>query len=187
MGIFSKLFRKRKERVKRDSAIAYEMKHDYATAAKEYASRASLELDDNELIFADDCLDSAKDWIKAGNREEALNEARRALQGFMLDDWLKDDDDGEYLKELTDMVGDLRRAGFNHEADAFLTDINNALIKLGQKPVSLLVMSDENPFPADCPYCGAAITYRGNLDSVNCPFCGGVVHAVTGSVDSEQA
>lgn len=179
MGIFAKVFKKHKKRSKRDAAIAFEMEHNYEAAAKEYADRASLDLEDNELIFADDCLDSAKNWIKAGNREEALNEARRALQGFMLDDWLKDDDDGEYLKELTDMVGDLRRAGFAAESDAFLTDINNALLKLDMKPVSLLVMSEENRFPPDCPHCGAAITYRGNLDSISCPFCGGIVNALT--------
>jgi hypothetical protein len=182
MGFLAKIFKKQKIRSKRDAAVAFETEHNYEAAAKEYASRASLELEDNELIFADDCLDSAKNWIKAGNREEALNEARRALQGYMLDDWLKDDDekaDEEYLKNLTDMVGDLRRAGFNAEADAFLTDINNALAKIGLKPVSLLVMSEENTFPADCPHCGAAVTYRGNLDSINCPFCGGVINATT--------
>jgi len=96
----------------------------------------------------------------------------------MLDDWLIDDEDGEYLKELTDLVGDMRRAEHMTEADAFLTDINNALRKLGLRPVSLLVMSDENRFPADCPHCGAAITYTGNLDTINCPFCNGVVHAL---------
>jgi hypothetical protein len=185
MGIFGKLFRNHKAHSKRDAAIAYEMQHNYEAAAKEYADRASLELDDNELIFADDCLDSAKDWIKAGNRDEALNEARRALQGFMLDDWLKDDDDGEYLKELTDFVGDLRRAGFLTESDAFLSDINNALVKIGLKPVSLLVMSDENRFPADCPHCGAGVTYRGNLDSINCPFCGGVINAVAAATNAK--
>jgi hypothetical protein len=178
MGVFGKFFRKRKADHKQNVAIGYETEHKYEEAAKAWAERASTELSDNELIFADDCLDSCKDWIKAGNIEEALNQARRALQGFMLDDWLKDDEDGEYLKELTDTVALMKKAGHDKEADLFLTDINNALRSMDVKPVSLLVMSDENRFPADCPYCGAAISYKGNLDTINCPFCSGVIHAI---------
>ena len=178
MGIFSKFFNKKKGRHLQSEAIHFETEHEYAKAAQAFADEAGTALNDNELIFADDCIDSAKNWLKAGNAEEALNQARRALQGFMLDNWLKDDEDGEYLKELTDLVGDMRRAGCMSEADAFLTDINNALRSLGLKPVSLLVMSDANRFPEDCPHCGAAITYTGNLDTINCPFCNGVVHAL---------
>jgi hypothetical protein len=178
MGVFGKFFRKRKADQKENDAIGYETEHKYDEAAKAWAERASSELNDNELIFADDCLDSCKDWIKAGNIEEALNQARRALQGFMLDDWLKDDEDGEYLNELTDTVALMKKAGHNKEADLFLTDINNALRSIDVKPVSLVVMSDENRFPADCPHCGAAISYMGNLDAINCPFCGGVIHSI---------
>jgi hypothetical protein len=178
MGMFGKFFRKRKADHKENVAIGYETEHKYDEAAKAWAERASTELADNELIFADDCLDSCKNWIKAGNIEDALNQARRALQGFMLDDWLKDDEDGEYLKELTDTVALMKKSGHDKEADLFLTDINNALRSIDVKPVSLLVMSNENRFPADCPHCGAAISYSGNLDTVNCPFCGGVIHAI---------
>jgi len=178
MGVFGKFFRKRKAIQKENDAIGYETEHKYDEAAKAWAERASAELTDNELIFADDCLDSCKDWIKAGNIEEALNQARRSLQGFMLDDWLKDDEDGEYLKELTDTVALMKKAGHDKEADLFLTDINNALRSIDVKPVSLLVLSDENRFPADCPHCGAAISYIGNLDTINCPFCAGVIHAI---------
>ena len=178
MGVFGKFFRKRKADHKENDAIGYETEHKYDQAAKAWAERASAELTDNELIFADDCLDSSKDWIKAGNIEEALNQARRALQGFMLDDWLKDDEDGEYLKELTDTVALMKKSGYDKEADLFLTDINNALRSIDVKPVSLLVMSDENRFPADCPHCGAAISYTGNLDTINCPFCAGAIRAI---------
>jgi hypothetical protein len=180
MGVFGKFLRSKKARHKENVAMAYERQHKYEEAAKAWAERASNDLDDNELIFADDCLDSCKNWIKAGNIEEALNQARRALQGFMLDDWLKEDaeDDGEYLKELTDTVGLMKRAGHDKEADLFLTDINNALRKIGLKPVSLLVMTDENRFPSECPHCSAAITYTGNLDTINCPFCGGIIHSL---------
>ena len=178
MGLFGKFFRKREGAHYRNKGMDYEREHNYAEAAKAYAEEAGTALNDNELIFADDCLDAASNWLKAGNIEEALNQARRALQGFMLDDWLKEDadDDGEYLKELTDMVGDMRRAGHPAESDAFLSDINKALVSLGLKPVTLVVMTTENKFPADCPHCGAAITYTGNLESINCPFCGGVVN-----------
>ena len=177
MGFIKNFLNKRKANRLQSEAIDSEFDDRWADAAKDYAAEASLEME-NELIFADDCLDSAKNWIKAGNREEALNQGRRALQGYMLGDWLKSDQDGEYLKTLTDLVGDLKRAGYAAEADALLTDINNALRSLGEKPVSLIVMTDENRFPADCPHCGATITYTGNLDTINCPFCNGVVHAL---------
>src|SRR6476646_6769542 len=127
MGLFGKFFRKREGAHYRNKGMDYEREHNYAEAAKAYAEEAGTALNDNELIFADDCLDAASNWLKAGNIEEALNQARRALQGFMLDDWLKEDadDDGEYLKELTDTVGLMKRAGHDKEADLFLTDINN--------------------------------------------------------------
>src|SRR5690242_17550419 len=103
MGLFGKFLKKRKDSKDLRQAIDFESEHNYAAAATAYAERAKLNLngskDDNELIFADDCIDSFKDWIKAGNREEALNQARRALQGYLLGDWLAEDDDGddEYL------------------------------------------------------------------------------------------
>lgn len=177
MGFIDRFLRKRKANKLQAEAIDDRFAHRYPKAAQEYAAEASLEMD-NELIFADDCLDSAKNWIRARNREEALNQGRRALQGYLLGDWLKDEDDGKYLKTLTDLVSDLRTADMAAEADSLLTDINNALRSLGQKPVSLFVMSDENHFPSECPHCGAAITYRGNLDAFNCPFCSGVIHAM---------
>jgi len=180
MGFLDKLFRKRRADHKRDEAIDFEIGHEYADAAQAYAKRASIDLPHNELMFADDCLSSAIDWIKAGNADEALGEARRALQGYLLGDWLKkdEDDDGEYLKSLTDMVAALRQAGYTKESDAFLSDINNALIKIGEKPISVMVMGTENRFPNACPHCGADVSYRGNLDEINCPFCGGAIHAL---------
>ncbi|HYJ92611.1 MAG TPA: hypothetical protein VEV84_14980 [Pyrinomonadaceae bacterium] len=177
MGIFGKLFRSHRTDKQRRKAIDLEFEHKYAEAAQAYAERAKLDLPDNELIFADDCIDSFKNWIKARNSEEALNEARRALQGYLLGDWLSEekDDDNENLKSLQEMVSDLRAAGFLKESDAFLNDINNALRSLGLKPISILVISEENHFPPECPHCGGTITYRGSLDTINCPFCGGVI------------
>ncbi|HEY2867216.1 MAG TPA: hypothetical protein VGJ02_09000 [Pyrinomonadaceae bacterium] len=180
MGILGKFFRRHRAGKAQTKAIDLEYDHKYAEAAQVYADRAKLDLPDNELIFADDCIDSFKNWIKAGNREEALNEARRALQGYLLGDWLTDDgdDDGENLKTLKDLIDDLREAGYTAEADAFLADVNNALVKFGRKPVSIVVVSTEFRFPDICPHCGGAITYRGHLDEIDCPFCSGHVRAL---------
>ena len=180
MGILGKFFRGRRADKEQRKAIDLEYEHKYAEAAQVYAERAKLDLPDNELIFADDCIDSFKNWIKAGDRDEALNEARRALQGYLLGDWLTEDtdDDGEYLKSLEGMVGDLRQAGFLPEADAFLRDVNNALVKLGRQPISVMVVETEYRFPDTCPHCGGMICYRGHLDEIDCPFCGGHVHAL---------
>ena len=184
MSLFGKWFRKRKTDAELKRAIDLEYDHNFAEAAQVYAERAKLNLsggdDDNELIFADNCISSFKDWIKAGNREEALNEARRALQGYLLGDWLtaESDDDGENLKSLKDMISDLREAGYAAEADAFLSDVNNALVKLGREPLSVMVIATEFRFPDTCTHCGGAITYRGHLDEIDCPFCNGRVHAL---------
>ena len=178
MGVLDKFFRKRRASHLQNVAMDHELKHEYTEAAEAYAKEASVALADNELIFADDCIYSFNNWLKAGNIDEALNQARRALQGFMLSDWLKRDDDGEYLKELTDMVGDMQRAGHSKEADLFLTDINNALRSLDMKPVSLMVMSGDRRYPDACPHCGATMSYHGNLEEINGAFCNGVVHAI---------
>jgi len=184
MGLFAKFLKKRKDSKNLRQAIDFESNHNYAAAAQVYAERAKLNLDgskdDNELIFADDCISSFKNWIKAGNREEALNEARRALQGYLLGDWLAEDgdDDGENLKSLKDLIDDLREAGYTSEADAFLGDVNNALVKLGRKPLSVVIVTAEYRFPDTCAHCGGVITYRGHLDEIDCPFCSGRVRAL---------
>ena len=183
MGLFKKWFRNRKNDAQLKRAIDLEYDHKYAEAAQVYAERAKLDpddKDDNELIFADNCISSFKDWIKAGKADEALNQARRALQGYVVGDWLKpdSDDDGENIASLREMVADLRQAGYMKESDAFLTDVNKALAKLGQPPLSTIVASAEYRFPDTCPHCGGVITYCGHLDEIPCPFCGGVVRAI---------
>jgi len=183
MGLLKRWFRNRKTDAQLKQAIDLEYDHKYAEAAQVYAERAHLDPndeDDNELIFADNCISSFKDWIKAGKADEALNQARRALQGYVVGDWLKpdSDDDGENLASLREMIADLRQAGHLKESDAFLTDVNNALAKIGQPPLSAIVASAEYHFPDICPHCGGAITYRGHLDEIDCPFCNGRLHAL---------
>jgi len=181
--MFGKYFQKRRANSELKEAVDLESAHEYQEAAQVWAERAKFKHngeDENELLFADNCISSFKDWIKAGNAEEALNQARRALQGYLIGDWLQpeNDDDGENLTSLRDMVTDLRQAGYLKEADAFLTDINNALVKLGQQPISVVLVSTEYSYPDTCPHCGAVITYRGHLEQIACPFCGGVIHAL---------
>src|SRR5262249_46892806 len=98
MGLFDKFRRNRNSNKLGTIASKAEAEHRYADAAEARAEEAKQALPDNELIFADDCIYAFKDYLLAGNPAEALNQARRALQGYMLSDWLKDED---YLKEVT--------------------------------------------------------------------------------------
>lgn len=182
--MFEKYFQKRRADKELREAVDLESEHKYQQAAEVWAERAKLKHDgedENELLFADDCISSFKDWIKAGNGEEALNQARRALQGYLVGDWLdpENDDEGENITSLKNMVADLRQAGFLKEADALLGDINNALQKLGQQPMSVMVVTTEYRFPDSCPHCGGSIDYCGHLDEIACPFCNGRVHALS--------
>jgi len=162
-------------------AIDLEEKGDFLTAAETRAKQASLDYaeTDNELILADDCVDAAKDFIKAGDAPQALDQARRALQAYMLDDWLAKDSDEEYLHDLIDIVSCMHDGGHLNEAIEFLNDINAALAKFGREPVAVAVLGTLYRFPDVCPHCGAALHATGVTDEIECPYCAGCVHAVT--------
>ena len=175
MRLFDKFRRNIKSNRLSSAAAEAEAEHKYIEAAEDRSEEAKLALPDNELIFADECLYASKDYLLAGNPEEALNQARRALQGYMLSDWLKDED---YLKDLTDMVGQFHSHGYVKQSEELLADINKAIVSLGEKPVTLTVMGAENTFPDICPHCGGSINYRGPLEQIPCPFCAGTIHAL---------
>ncbi|MFL6373355.1 MAG: hypothetical protein ACJ73D_01690 [Pyrinomonadaceae bacterium] len=183
MGLFGK-YRKGKELDGlRHDAIHRESGHDYVGAAEDWAKRASVELaaNDNELIFADDCISACKDYLKARDGANALAQARRALQGYELGDWLsgEDDDSDEYLQELTNVIAVMREAGYPAEADAFLSDVNAALAKYGRSPLMVSVVAGGYRFPNACPHCGATIQGTGVDQKMFCPFCGGEVDALS--------
>jgi hypothetical protein len=181
MTLFGKLRQKHQSDRLRDDAMDLERDENYAAAAENYAKRASIDLasTDNELIFADDCISAFKDYLKAGDATNALGQARRALQGYEMGDWLSDDNDDENLHDLTDMVADMRQAGHPGEADAFLGDVNTALAKIGRAPLMISVVAGGYSFPDQCPHCGAAIQVSGVDLEMKCPFCDGEVEAIS--------
>lgn len=180
MGVFSK----RKEESEADrlsnEAIDLEIDGNYAAAAAAYAREATLdyEANGNELIFAGDCIKAFKNYLRVADITNAVGQARRALQGYEMGDWLSEGNDEEYLNDLTEMVGQLREARYSSEAEAFLADINAALEKVGRSPVTVTTIGCEYSFPDDCPHCGAAL-HAPDLDpQYTCPFCRGTVHAI---------
>ncbi|HTK38878.1 MAG TPA: hypothetical protein VL325_10335 [Pyrinomonadaceae bacterium] len=157
---------------------ARQFKYDdkFADAAEAYAQQADIDLPDNELIYADECEYSFEMWMKAGNYERALEQARRALRGYTLGHWLKGEN--SYIDNLTEMVGEMRKADRVDEADAFLTDINNYLASIGEQPVVVTLSGKQRSFPDSCPHCGGEISYHGTLEEIECPFCNCVIHAL---------
>lgn len=147
----------------------------FAEAANAYAKAADLYLPERDLLFAMECQWSFDVWMQAGDAKSALVQGLRALNGYKMGGWLKDN---SYVKEISDRVGDLRKADHFEEADVLLTEINKCLIAIGEGPVEVVAVGTDHRFPETCPHCGGFITYHGNLEETLCPFCSGVVHAL---------
>ncbi|MGH8499927.1 MAG: hypothetical protein ACRERV_14150 [Methylococcales bacterium] len=176
MGWIKDFFRQRKS--DRLGDIANRLKYDrkFAEAAKAYAAQADFDLPDNELIFSTECRYAFEMWMKAGDAANALAQARRALHGYTLGDWLKGNHN--YIDNLTQMVVALRRADHLDEADSLLLDINDYLTSIGELPAVVAEFGNEPRFPAECPSCGGSIKYRGSRAVTTCPYCSGAVNAL---------
>jgi|GEM_PF-6070531 len=179
MGIFKRM----RDRVRRNdlsnAAIQAKIAGNFRLAAETYAAEADYYIDDNKLIFADCCINSAENWIADGNGENALGQARRALQGYKIEHWLTDDNyREEYEKNITDLVQKMSDGGFAAQSDALLSDLNDFLVKNGAKPLNVCVYTTGRPFPDQCSSCGGKISYSGNLDVITCPYCGKNVHCL---------
>jgi hypothetical protein len=183
MGFFSKHKEQSEASSLSHKAIDLEVDGKFAEAAAAYAREATLdyEANGNELIFAGDCINAFKNYLRVGDINDALGQARRALQGYEMGDWLSEGNDEEYLNELTGMVSQMRSARYRSEAEAFLADVNAALAKLGRPAITVTMITiggGEYRFPDDCPHCGAAL-HAPDLDpEYTCPFCRGTVHAI---------
>ena len=178
MGFFSKLKEKSEAERLSDQAIDLDLDGKFAEAADAYAREATLdyEANGNELIFADDCIKAFKNYLRAGDITNALGQARRALQGYELGDWLTDDSDEDYLHDLTETVSQMRVARYPSEAEAFLADINTALEKIGRSAITVTTIGGEYQFPDACPHCGASLHAPDIDPQFTCPYCHGTVH-----------
>lgn len=177
MSWIQKLIRHYKSNKLGNAARNLKFADKFAAAAETYERQADLDLPNNELIYADECKYAFEMWMKAGNYEKALEQARRALHGYTLGDWLKGEN--SYIDNLTEMVGDMRKADRVDEADAFLNDINKYLASIGEQPVVVTLSGKQRSFPDSCPHCGGTISYHGTLEEITCPFCNGVIHALS--------
>jgi hypothetical protein len=130
MGSIQRYIRERKSRQLFDQALDYKSQGKFAEAAKVHMLRAELVLNDNELIYSSNCQDAFEMWMKAGEVDKALEQARNALKGYTFSDWLKGEN--RYIDDLVKMVGELYRADHYDEADAFLKEINAYLRSIGE-------------------------------------------------------
>lgn len=176
MGWIQKMISNWKSNTLGSRARRFQYDDRFAEAAEAYAQQADVDLPDNELIYADECKYSFDMWLKAKNPQKALEQARRSLHGYTLGDWLKGEN--SYIDDLTGMVGDLRKADYVDEADAFLTDINNYLASIGEEPLIVTFAGKQQAYPAVCPHCGGAVSYHGTLEEISCQYCGDVIHAL---------
>jgi hypothetical protein len=144
----------------------------YAEAADIYAGRAAESLKYNELIYASDCQDAFKMWIKAKNVERALEEARNALRVLSDTGWLSKSDDS--VEKLSGLAGELYVAGYAAEAESFLREINEQLAAHGLPHASA---PEGAKLPTACPHCGGLLSPPRGETEVTCSYCGSVIRA----------
>jgi hypothetical protein len=106
-GFFQKFFRGRRRNKAWDEAYELKKAGRYAEAAAVYDRIATESLGYNELIYADDCHDAFKLWLKANNPDKAMGEARNALQVLTDAGWpIKT---SSTVEDLEKMVGNFMR------------------------------------------------------------------------------
>ena len=141
----------------------------YAQAAGNYARVAEAYLDDNVLIHARYCHEAFRMWLKAKDAPSALEQAQAVLR--VLDDtgWLKKS--MEEVLGLTQMIDEMKTAGYGAEAGTFAGELNEKLGELG-----LMLRPAPTPHATTpCPSCGAPLPTSSAGNEVKCPFCGYVL------------
>jgi hypothetical protein len=169
MSFFADLKRERFRNRSWDEAYACREANDFAGAAKVYERLAEDTLTHNVLIYEGDYHDALKEWLKAGDVENALANARRALAAIADTDWFPKDD---VVEDICSMVGEFYTDGFATAADTFANEINAVYAKHG---LPLRLTTKHNKFPTNCPQCGGVLPFTYSDLSVTCPFCGAVV------------
>jgi len=171
MGFFLNFKRNRHRRKAWQEAYSLKRAGNFVAAAKVYENIAAESLEYNELIYEGDCHDALECWLKAGNPEMALRNAREALKVIANADWLKD---SKTTDDICKMVGELYAAGYALAADTFANEINDALLAHKLPP---RFETKHGKFPLACPQCGGALPSAYSDLSLTCPFCGAVIHA----------
>ncbi len=172
MGVFTNFKRNRHRRKAWREAYAYRRAGKFAEAAKVGERIAADSLKYNELIYADDCHDAFKDWLKAANPDQAMQNARDALRVIGTSDWMLERDDS--MASFCNMVGEFVGAGYSTAAELFANEINAELARHKMAP---RFETKHGKFPAACPQCGGNLPFTYSDVSVTCPFCKSVIGA----------
>src|SRR5438270_10301885 len=93
----------------REEADRFLREGKYAEAAGVYQRMAEEILPHNELIYASDCHDAFRMWLRAKRSAEAVEPARSALRVLSDTDWLGNSSDA--VDDLCQMVTELHAAG----------------------------------------------------------------------------
>jgi hypothetical protein len=172
MGLFNNFKRNRHRSKAWDEAYAYRKAGKFAEAAKVCERIAAESLQYNELIYAGDCHDAFKDWLKAADPENAMRTARDALRVIGSSDWMIEMDDTR--DDICRIVGEFYEAGYGAAADLFANEINAELARHQLPP---RFETKHGKFPAACPQCGGNLPFTYSDVSVTCPFCNSVIAA----------
>jgi tetratricopeptide (TPR) repeat protein len=172
MGFFTNFKRDRRRRKSWDEAYALIHTGKFAEAARIYEQMAAESLEYNELIYEGDCHDAFKVWLKAGNADNALTNARDALRVISNSDWIRLSEGT--VDDFCKMVGEFYGAGFEPAADVFANEINAELVKHKLPP---RFETRHGKFPSACPQCGGTLPFTYSDVSVTCPFCNSVFRA----------
>ena len=172
MGFFTNFRRSRRRRKTWDEAYRLSQAGDFAAAAKIYERLATESLQYNELIYEGDCHEACLLWLKAGNPDNALSNARNALRVIGGSDWIRLSDAA--VDDICKMVGEFYGAGYAHAADMFANEINAELIK---NNLPARFETKHGKFPEACPQCGGTLPFTYSDASITCPFCSSVIRA----------
>jgi hypothetical protein len=132
MGFFTNFKRNHRRNKAWNEAYRYRDAGNFAEAAKVWERLAPEALEYNELIYADDCRDAFKLWLKARDPESALRNARNALRVISDSGWITKSD--HTVDDICNMVGELYGAGDATAAEIFGNEINAELVKNNLPP-----------------------------------------------------
>ena len=170
-------FKSYQERRRQNDALQiifrYERQGKYREAAAVYRETAHEYIASNELIYASDLQEAIKLWLKAGDIDSAMADARSVLSVLAETGWLDNKDNGAEV--LSEIVGELFVAGYELPADTFIEEVNEQLARFGQPP--LRGKSEQAIIQRKCPHCGATVSMRANGSAVRCDYCKEMVSA----------
>ena len=149
----------------------------YADAAKFNALQAVRELKVSEPMYCLYTKYAVEMWIKAGEPNKALDEARNILRVYVKNDgaWLKHKS-GDYAKNFTSIVSDFFTAEYTAEAAVLAGEVNYQLEKFGLQIRCAAVPVRKNVFPASCTDCGANVFSNPYQDIAQCDYCKAVIY-----------